>query len=232
MTQYKITYLSNSGFLLELGRDAFVFDYQGDCPELLPADLLREKEHAVFCASHSHYDHYSPKIFDYEDLPGVSYLLSSDIRACRPKAVLLSPGESAEVSGARFTAYASTDLGISLLLEKDGLRIFHAGDLNSWHWRDESTPEEAREAQHAYEAVLDTLSGPFDLAFFPVDPRLGTGYAQGAEIFLDRFAVRFFIPMHFREATYAARDFAVAHADGPARILPLTKRGQTYGGTL
>ncbi|MEI3154718.1 MAG: hypothetical protein V8S95_06185 [Odoribacter sp.] len=42
----------------------------------------------------------------------------------------------------RIKAFGSTDIGISFLIDIDNIRIFHAGDLNNWHWEEESTPEE------------------------------------------------------------------------------------------
>ena len=39
-------------------------------------------------------------------------------------------------------AYGSTDIGISFLVKVDGLTIFHAGDLNWWHWKEDSLEEQ------------------------------------------------------------------------------------------
>ena len=37
-------------------------------------------------------------------------------------------------------AYGSTDAGVSFLVTTSGGRkIFHAGDLNDWHWQDDSS---------------------------------------------------------------------------------------------
>ena len=72
----KVTYLGHSGFLLE-GKDRyFIFDYyKGELP---PLD--RKKKVLVFC-SHSHRDHYNPKIFDLLDERDLRYraVLASDI---------------------------------------------------------------------------------------------------------------------------------------------------------
>ena len=70
--------------------------------------------------------------------------------------------------------------------------IFHAGDLNNWHWKEESTEGEVREAENAYLAELELLArrtNRVDLATFPVDPRLGQEYMLGAKQFVDHFRV-------------------------------------------
>lgn len=56
-------------------------------------------------------------------------------------------------------AFDSTDEGLSYLVEMDGIRIFHAGDLNNWHWREESTPREIEEAERDFQQVMETMRG-------------------------------------------------------------------------
>ena len=47
----------------------------------------------------------------------------------------------------RIQAFGSTDVGISFLIHLQGKSIFHAGDLNNWHWSEESTEQEIRKAE-------------------------------------------------------------------------------------
>ena len=54
----RVTYLSHSGFLVEMDDACFLFDYyKGEIP-----DIDREKQLFVF-VSHGHYDHYKKEIF-------------------------------------------------------------------------------------------------------------------------------------------------------------------------
>ena len=101
------------------------------------------------------------------------------------KVVALAPGEVYRDKHIRVEAFGSTDIGNSYLLQTGGKTIFHAGDLNAWVWKDESTPQIA---QH---------TTAIDVAMFPVDPRLGTDFWTGAQIFVHKFKVGLFIPMHF-----------------------------------
>jgi L-ascorbate metabolism protein UlaG (beta-lactamase superfamily) len=76
------------------------------------------------------------------------------------------------------------------------LKLYHAGDLNWWHWAGE--PDNENEAMAAaYKAEIDKLRGEtFDIAFVPVDPRLGKEYLWGLDYFMRRAAARAVFPMH------------------------------------
>ena len=56
-------------------------------------------------------------------------------------------------------AFRSTDQGVSFLAEAGGTRVFHAGDLNFWHWRAESTPAEVAEARRAFDRAIAEIEG-------------------------------------------------------------------------
>ena len=126
-------------------------------------------------------------------------------------------------------AFGSTDLGISFLLRLDGKLIFHAGDLNNWHWKEESTEEEVCEAENTYLAELEILArrtDRMDLVMFPVDPRLGLEYMLGAKQFVDRFRVGMFVPMHFDEEYVRANAFREYAESRGVRFVELTYRGE------
>lgn len=226
----ELTYLTNSGFLLGDGSTALVFDDEGLCPNIVNHEALAAFDAAVFFVSHAHDDHFSSSIFAFADLPGVSYVLSDDVPTeglpTGARVHRVRPGDHVRVQGYDVTAFGSTDLGVSFLLERNGVRLFHAGDLNNWHWKSESTDEEIQEAQDAFDAIVSALPTPIDLALFPVDPRMGEDYDLGARQFAARIRPRLFVPMHFREATFAATDFAAKPWDG-VRVIALTARGET-----
>ena len=99
-------------------------------------------------------------------------------------------------------AFGSTDVGVSFLLRLEGKTIFHAGDLNNWHWTDESTPEEVKDAEGRYLKEVSRLreeTDKLDLAMFPVDPRLGSDFDRGARQLVDRLRIAIFVPMHYWE---------------------------------
>lgn len=58
--------------------------------------------------------------------------------------VLLRRGDTYSDDMISVKAFGSTDAGVSFMVETDGKKVFHAGDLNNWHWEDESTPQEVK----------------------------------------------------------------------------------------
>ncbi len=85
------------------------------------------------------------------------------------------------------------------LIEYKGKKILHAGDLNLWSWRDESTVEEIDEAESKFYRILNDIvrkTTDIDIVFFPLDARMKTYYYEGAERFLKNFNIKHFFPMH------------------------------------
>jgi len=223
----RITYLYNSGFLIETRECDILIDYYrgGFKPK-------RDKK-LYTLASHSHGDHYSPSLRKFGG-SGATYILSSDIRFDGDNVNYLSKGGVYEDENLRVDACGSTDAGISFLLKISEKRVFHAGDLNNWHWKEESTPEEIAEAELAYLAELEYiagLSGRIDVVFFPVDPRLGSDYWLGALQFIKRIETVNFIPMHFGERYEKANAFAEHARKYGANFIEI-KRPGTIGEIL
>ena len=139
----RVSFLDHSGFLAELPSAALLFDWwKGELPPLPDKPLL------VF-ASHRHPDHFDPKIFALDDgRRGIRFLLGKGIRltdrnrarwsltdGTAEKCLILSGGERAEpLPGVTVETLRSTDEGVAFLVTADGQTVFHAGDLNWWHW--------------------------------------------------------------------------------------------------
>lgn len=212
----EIIYIYHSGFVLQ-GKDfALLFDYYRDTPEQFVHEKFLQRPGRLYVlASHSHPDHFNPEILNWKkDRPDIQYIFSEDIRdnqkACFHDAVFLKKGEEWNDDLVKIKAFGSTDLGISFLVDVEDKRIFHAGDFNNWHWEEESTPEEIRQAEKDYLNELETLAQStnyVDLALFPIDPRLGKDYTRGARQFIERIHTRQFVPMHFWEKYEKANAF-------------------------
>jgi L-ascorbate metabolism protein UlaG (beta-lactamase superfamily) len=118
----------------------------------------------------------------------------------RDRVVVLRPGESVQLPHIKVDAFASTDIGNSYVVSTAQIRLFFAGDLNAWIWKDESTKKEIEAAIRDFKAILMTVRekySEFDIAFFPVDPRLGRDFWEGAAIFSQEFKIHNLVPMHF-----------------------------------
>ena len=132
----KVTYLGHSGFLVETDDAYFLFDYyKGTVPE-----LDSSKKMFVF-VSHGHYDHYSKRIYEFrKEFEEIYYILSWDVPAGSEKVYHLRPGEETEIAGCSVRTLRSNDEGVAFLVRYHGKTLYHAGDLNWWHW--EGEPEE------------------------------------------------------------------------------------------
>ena len=181
--------------------------------------MIRENEGlpVVFFVSHHHPDHFNPAIFNLAQNRERCYVLSNDIYSKvvhdNMPVAWMSAGDKQDRLPGDLTveAFGSSDSGVSFLVTlPDGQKIFHAGDLNFWHWNEESTVAEVKAAYGKFVHCVNRLkeaASSVDIAFFPVDPRLGQDYADGARIFLENISVKFFFPMHFWGAYKAACEF-------------------------
>jgi L-ascorbate metabolism protein UlaG (beta-lactamase superfamily) len=237
----KLTYIYHSGYAIEANGFAIVFDYYKDSGvspmEGYVHDKLLHREGQLYVlASHFHPDHFNKDILSWKrQKEDIKYLLSTDIlhekKAKTADGLYLKQGDYYEDEHIRVQAFGSTDAGISFLVRMEGKLIFHAGDLNNWHWKDESTPNEVAEAEKAYLKELEQLAvsvGHLDLAMFPIDPRLGTDYMRGAEQFVSRIKTKIIAPMHFGEAYDKVAAFAPFACIHHCRLLPLTHKGEDF----
>lgn len=209
-----ITYFHQSGFSVGCGGTLLVFDYwRGEKNEVKGSLALREADFAgysqvLFFVSHEHPDHFDRVIYDFSHLNFVHYIIAADMPA-DAQGDRMAVGDERVYGGVKVTAYASTDLGVSFYVEAGGLRIFHAGDLNLWHWREESTLRQITQAENLYyEAVKPLIGKPIDICMFPVDPRMGGMYEAGANHFIMTCKPHVFIPMHWQGRSEIANDFA------------------------
>ena len=96
------------------------------------------------------------------------------------------------------------------MVEHDGFRIFHAGDLNWWHWREASTIHEINQAEEDFMQACSKIDKePIDVCFFPLDPRQGMYYDVGINYFILNFKPHIVIPMHWGRRVDVATDFRI-----------------------
>ncbi|HMM22138.1 MAG TPA: MBL fold metallo-hydrolase [Selenomonadales bacterium] len=226
----------HSGYAVETPEHFLVFDYyqpgpvrRGDLADgIITADYLGTKAKVLVFASHNHADHYDPVILGWAaGNPAITYVLSSDIQAAAevPRCYRMSPYEEWEQGGVRVKSFGSTDAGVSFLVQADGLSIFHAGDLNWWHWKEESQ-EERDWAEASFKAEIAKIEPQFiDIAFFPVDQRLEEFYSIGAEYFAAKLRPKLLLPMHFGDVFGTTKAFA-AKVKNTVPTVEITRRGQ------
>ena len=222
----KLTYIHHSSFLLETEEATLLFDYtEGELPQ------LDSKKPLYIFSSHRHGDHFSEKIFSLgQGVKKVSYLLSFDIPKERiPEALgnnvhSLESNLSFELDKLKILTFKSTDEGIALVIEVEGKKIYYAGDLNHWHWEGEPEWWNAQMSKD-YLAEIEKLPKKLDLAFVPVDPRLGKAFSLGSVELLAHSDVDLLVPMHFWS------DFSVCkklQETTSTKILQITHTNQTW----
>lgn len=205
-----VEYYAHSGVGVRIGGRLLVFDYVGSEMEPREAGLLTAAGVAggVVFVSHAHADHFDPAVLDWRSAPGVRFVLSSDVVEQRgfdsalleeaPELVtVVEPRRSYTLDGGRLVVHTagSTDAGVSFLVEADGLRIFHAGDLALWGWR----AGQVAAVEEAFLAELDVLAehGPADLAFVCADLRLPDhARLSGADLAVALLEPAVTVPIH------------------------------------
>lgn len=240
-----IHYLFHSGFAVEYGDYLLIFDYYNPPNDkskkgITKKDLInriKELKRPFVFVSHSHYDHFNPEIFSWKKYnSSLTYILSNDVR--------LVDYEREEHRGADYhymsayqviekhdiivTTYGSTDIGVSFMVKIGQLGIFYAGDLNWWHWAEESTQQELEEEERKFKEEADRIQEQsIDIMFFPVDPRLGEYYWMGGTYMLEVFKPRLFIPMHFGENSLITQRFAEKMKRHGISIAEISHQGQS-----
>jgi L-ascorbate metabolism protein UlaG (beta-lactamase superfamily) len=193
----KVSLLGHSGFIVEGGRSCLVFDCYTDEAGLV-ATLPFGSKNIVFFVSHAHSDHFNRRIFDWAGAGRVRYVLGTGVPAVRlPNADVLGKGQRIEASGITVQAFGSTDDGVSFLVQCEGKKIFHAGDLNDWYWEKESAPDELERGERWFLDEIAPLADTMpDVAFLPVDGRLGRQALRGPLHFARVLRPQLIVPMH------------------------------------
>ena len=159
----------------------------------------------------------------------VTYVVSSDMPV-GTRGKRIAPGDTLRLTDkVTVKAFDSTDLGVSFLVDVCGVKIFHAGDLNFWHWREESTVKEIDDAEEAFRSAVDPITREeIALAFFPVDPRQGRLFDAGANYFILSVKPRLMVPMHFWGRAEIAVEFARRSRCRQTEVIAMTRPGEQF----
>lgn len=202
----KITYIYHSCFSVELKHTVLVFDYfKGDIPE-----FDKEKDIYVF-SSHKHHDHFSMDIFEkFKSYPKVTYILSNDIKlndnylekngvnlAVKERIVNISASQRVDINNLQIKTLKSTDEGVAFCVKVEGASIYHAGDLNWWHWSEESDDNNMNMERQFKKQLEEIKDESFDIGFLPVDSRQEDYFWWGFDHFIKNTNTKIVFPMHF-----------------------------------
>ena len=62
--------------------------------------------------------------------------------------------------------FKSTDEGVAFLIETEGKRIYHAGDLNNWVWEGEPEADNKRMSQRFHQELEKLRGIHIDVALY------------------------------------------------------------------
>ncbi len=228
-----VTYYHHSGFSVASGNILLVFDYWTGKTRKMPEslgitpDVLARYNQVYVFVTHEHEDHFDPIVYSWEKYAPVTYIvadcLPADVKGSR-----MSKGDAITLNDrVHVKAYGSTDSGVSYLVTLDGVNFFHAGDLNFWHWRDVSTARQIQAADDDFRSeIADMRGAEIDVAFFPVDPRLGMHFDAGSNFFMLSLKPRLLLPMHFWGRSDVMMEYARRSRTRETEIVALTSHGQ------
>lgn len=202
-----IIYLGHSGFLAETADAYFIFDFiRGELP------VLSEGKRLYLFVSHAHKDHWNSDLFLDKQIQNANgIILGFDIKEpfekiARENPLLenlpilwADPHESIKTEDFICNTLLSTDEGVAFLVKAEKEVLFHAGDLNWWHWNED--PEERNlERADNFKREVDLLKGVhIDAAFVPLDPRQEDAYRFCMDYCMETLDADHFFPMHFWE---------------------------------
>ena len=198
MKPVDLYFLHHSGFMLELETMILVFDYYLDPLKRLEDRLEKTDKPVYFFVSHVHGDHFNRAIRKFEKRAS-GYFLHRDCHLALADESLLHEmdvGETVNEGPLSVHMYGSTDAGGSYMVEAEGLTIFHAGDLNWWHWAGEGDGENQEARDWFFRELSCIKEKEVDIAMLPVDARQQAAREWGVKAYLSHFSAGLLIPMH------------------------------------
>ncbi len=235
----KITYIYHSCFTVELEKSVLIFDYyMGELPA-----FSKDKKIYVF-ASHNHGDHFAIEVLDWiHQYPHISFLLGSDIPVdaqylkkngkditVKDHIRTVKEHSTLTLDDMHIQALHSTDEGVAFCIELEGKSIYHAGDLNWWHWEGEPG-DFNKDQEKVYKREIDSIGGRhFDAAFVPVDPRLMDATYYGIDYFMAHTKTDHVFPMHFWRKYDMFQQLTNRKESEPYRdsIMTIKEEGQSW----
>jgi len=194
-----------------------VFDYP-DFDALASVDLFLQevdiepyidtKKKVLFFSSHSHPDHFSPKIKELAKRIRSSNLIFSDgvfdlfpdyTKGMENKCYPMKPGDCIDIEGTKIEAMPSTDIGLSFFIEHKGIHLFFPGDLALWLWED-LDEDIKKQTKEIFNNVIQILKKKrTDILFVVMEPSLKEIGWGGAVDAVNGVMPALTIPIHLRQ---------------------------------
>ncbi len=240
-----VTYVYHSCCAIEFDEFSVIIDYYEDTTKdgeagWVANHLLQKETPLYVLCTHSHKDHFNEEVLSWcRNKENITYVFSKEVADTLHgitslkdnKIVYLDKLQHYKDHHIKIKAYGSTDAGASFYIEHKGAKIFHAGDLNNWHWNEEVPKDESFVYENQYICELELLSeevSEVDIAMFPLDPRLGKDFMRGGEQFINKVKTHNLLPLHFGGNYELIQQFDPIARKAGTRLLGLKQRGQSF----
>lgn len=192
----KIYPIYHSGFMVELDNHLLLFDYyKKDLP------IVKTDKPLYIFVSHNHKDHYNLEIFEKtKDFKKREFIFASNVKSNHENIHFMHHDETLLLDDLKISTLLSTDSGVAFIIEVEGKRIYHAGDLHLWLWDDDSE-KEAKMMRGSFMVEMKKIKNQhFDCAFLVLDSRQSDEHANlGIDIFNEYTDTDVVFPMHFSD---------------------------------
>lgn len=245
----QVIFIHHSCFLVEVDERVLIFDYfdgnrvngftfTGRIPTYAPDTRI------YMFASHSHQDHYDMDILRWsEQYSNIHYIFSKDIRISpnflakhnidpnvRKRVQFVTANKKYEVDDLEIRTLASTDVGVAFYVTVNGISLFHAGDLSDWEMEgagDLINGKMRRTYRHEIRKLSDL---PINLAFVPMDPRLGQYQSFGIDYFLKNTDAEYVFPMHMWQNYSAISEYKkrITNLGMADRVIEIERENQVF----
>ena len=241
-----ITYIYHSCCAIEFSNFSVIIDYyidpakDGEEAGWVKQHLLQKDKPLYVLCTHSHSDHFNEEVLLWDkDKDDITYVFSKEVvETLKDNASLkdekikyLNKFGTYRDENIMIKAFGSTDAGASFYIEHKKRKIFHAGDLNNWHWNEEVAKDEACVYENQYICELELLSEEVkkvDVAMFPLDPRLGEDFMRGGEQFVNKIKTKNFLPLHFGDNYELIQQFKPIARKAKTKLLKLEHKAQSF----
>ena len=241
-----VTYIYHSCCVIEFDAFSVIVDYYKDSFEddnskkrgWVKDYLLNKEEPLYVLCTHSHADHFNPEVLSWnKDKDNITYVFSKEVEEIHQEVLkgnkihFLNKFESFEDDNLSVKAFGSTDTGGSFYIQHNDTKIFHAGDLNNWHWNEEVSSSEALMYENQYICELQLMAEEvkeLDIAMFPLDPRLGKDFLRGGEQFVNKIKTHNLLPLHFGDNYDLIKQFEPIAQKANCNLLAPEHTGQSF----
>lgn len=245
----QVIFIHHSCFLIEIDDKVFIFDYfngdrvdgykfEGKIPEYATDTPI------YIFSSHCHKDHYDMDVLRWADkYINVRYIFSKDIRISpaflkkhgidpkvRERVTFVSFGNKYELDDIKISTLKSTDAGVAFYVSYNGVNIFHMGDLNDWHMDGVGELINGR-MKRAFEHEVKKLANkPINIAFVPVDPRLGQFQFNAIDYVLKYTDAEFVFPMHMWKDYSGIEEYKkrISNLGMADRVIEVSRENQVF----